>query len=173
MRDGLSELRQLLHPERIRSHHAIAHFTQSDVHKCFVRALHGLILRKTGEFGHILDETNAGHFGDEGVRLRHVPDQRTQRPAVSATIQTKYANATLGRRVEAQKRVDECGFPGAVRAQQTDGPAVQHARQAAENRPPTELDLEPVELYCRGHGQNLLRIARGGSSMAGLTEQAE
>ena len=173
MRNGLGELGQLLHAKRIRSHQAIARLTQADVHESFVGAFHGLIRRKTGEFGHIADETNAGHLGDERVGFRHVPDQRSQRLAVSATIETKHPDTALGRPVETQKRIDERGFPGAIRAEQADRAAVQNARQAAENGSPTELHLEPDELYCRSHGHKLLRMAPGGSSMIGLTEQTE
>ncbi len=62
MGNGLGELRELLHAERIRAHRAITSFAQADVDERFVGALHRLIGREAGNLRHVTNEAHSGHF---------------------------------------------------------------------------------------------------------------
>ena len=61
MHDGLRQLGDLLHAERVGAERAVAHLAEADVEERFVRALEGVLGGQAGEFGHQADEAHAAH----------------------------------------------------------------------------------------------------------------
>ncbi len=50
------------------------------------------------------------------------------------------------RNVKSEQRIDQCGFSGAVRAQQPDGLAAQLAGQTVKDDPAAEPHLQSIQL---------------------------
>ncbi len=94
---------------------------------------------------------HAAHGGDEGVVLRHVADQAAHLARVRADVAAQDAGGAGRRLVEAQQRVDQGGFPGAVGAQQADGAAGERGLQLLEDDALAEAHLQAVELDYRVH----------------------
>jgi hypothetical protein len=111
-----------------------------------VRALHGLLGRKAGNFGHVANKTDAGHFCNESVVLGHVADERAKCFAAGMRVEPKHTSATFGRHMEAKQGVYESGLAGAVGPEKPDGTALQNAGEPVKNRSATELNFEPIEL---------------------------
>ncbi len=76
VRDGGSELRRLLHAQRIRAERPVSHFAKADIKERFMGALKRRFARQTRKLSHQAHEAHAGHRRDEGIVFRHVADER-------------------------------------------------------------------------------------------------
>src|SRR5215469_3716694 len=142
--DGLSELGELLHAERIGSELAIARFAQTNVDKGVMSALEGQVGREAGNFGHVAYEANAGRARNERVILRHVADQGSQPTARAANVQAQNASRAAGGRVESEQGVDQRRLSRAIRAEQADRPRVHLSFEAVKNLAATEVNFQPA-----------------------------
>jgi len=130
----MRQLGQLLHAQRVCPHFAITSLAQPNVEERLVRALHGFVGRKTGEFSHVTDETNSGHISQERIALGHVADLRTQFANVSLNVFAKDTSGAGVRTVKAKQCVDESRFAGAIRAEQSNASAREITIQPVKNR---------------------------------------
>ena len=118
--DGLRQLGQLLHPQRVGPQLAIPRFTQANVEESFVGALHGFTAGQAGKLGHVADEADAAHIGDEGVALRHVADHGAEFAQVALDFFSENAGRACNRFVKPQQSIDQGRFARSVRPQQAD-----------------------------------------------------
>ena len=142
---GLRQLDELLHAERVGVDLAIAHLAEADVEQCFVRALQRICSGQPGELGHVADKSNAAHVADKRVVLRHVTDALADARAFLPCIDAEDARRAAGRSVETEQCVDERGLASAVRAEKTDGVTAQLAGQTVENGPTAQPHFEPIQ----------------------------
>ena len=70
----LRQLDPLFHARGVGLDVAVARLTEADVEQHFVRALHGVGRRQSGQFAAVGDETDGGHARNVCVVLRHVAD---------------------------------------------------------------------------------------------------
>src|SRR5882757_3536533 len=75
--DGLRELGQLLHAERVSTKLAVTGLAQADIEENLMGALQGRFGGKSGELAHHTNERDRGHIGDEGIVFRHEADEGT------------------------------------------------------------------------------------------------
>src|SRR6266853_6424178 len=75
--------------------------------------------------------------------------------------------------MKTQESVDECRFARAVGSEQSDGAALQNARQAMKDRPVAELYFELIELDGWVHTCQSIRIGFSRSSMIRHTQQVD
>jgi hypothetical protein len=122
VRDGLRELGELLHPQRILFHLAITRLAQADVKQRFVRSLERGIRGQPGQFRHVADEFHRTHSGDERIVLGHVADEVAHAADPGADVVAGNARGAAKRAVEAEQRIDQRRLPCPVRSQQADGP---------------------------------------------------
>ena len=151
MYDGLRELRQLLHAERVGVERAVTSFAQTDVEQRFVCPLKRGFRRKAREFRHERNKANAAHPGDERITLRHVADGGTNLLRSCGDVLAEDARRSRGSGVESEQRMNQRGLPRAVRPEQPDGTPAQRAAQIFEHLAFAELYAQPVKFDYRVH----------------------
>ena len=72
--EGLGQLDELLHSQRISAHFAVANFAQSHIEQRFMRAFQRRFRRQASQLRHVTDEADPAHIADERIVLRHVAD---------------------------------------------------------------------------------------------------
>src|ERR1700679_2048198 len=91
MRQGLGQLDELLHTQRIGVDLAVAGLAQSDVEQRFMGALKRNAGRHAGQLCHVANEAHAAHVADEGVVLEHVTNARANAGARTVSIEPEDA----------------------------------------------------------------------------------
>jgi len=150
--DGLGELGELFHAERVGAELTVAGFAEADIEEGLMSPLESGGGGQAGELTHHADVGDGGHAGDEGVVLRHEADEGADEAGVLVDVVAEDARRPGGGRVEAKEGIDEGGLAGAVRAQQADGAALEGDGELMEDGAATQLHGELIELddWCGG-----------------------
>ena len=112
--DSHSELRHLPHAERVRAELPVSRFAEAGVEQNLVRALHGRVIWKPGQFGHHAHEPDSRHARDERVVFGHVPDLIADVANLRADVQAADAGSTPAGRMESEQCPEQRGFAGAI-----------------------------------------------------------
>src|ERR1700682_5905251 len=86
MHNGLGQLRQLLHAQRISIETAITSFAEANVKERFMGTLERSLRRQTRKFGHQADEMHRTHFGNKRISFRHIADERADLLGISDDV---------------------------------------------------------------------------------------
>ena len=108
--DGLRELGELLHAQRIGPECTVAGFAEPDIKQRLVSALEGGFPRQSRKFSHHADERDGRHAGNERIVFRHEADQGSNAVEVGLDVAAEDAGGTAGRFVESEEGIDEGGL---------------------------------------------------------------
>src|ERR1700730_15007064 len=124
-----------------------------------MRAFEGSFGRQSGKFGHQVYVGDGAHAGDEGVVLRHVAGLVANGADPGANVVAENTRSSLGRLVEAQKRVYQCRLAGSVRPQQSNRTGGKRALEVIKNSSAAQINCQAVDFDNRCHCRECMRIA--------------
>ena len=146
MDDRRRDLEALLHAGGIGVYLAIARLAEPDVVEHFVRALHRVGARHTGELAGVGDEFHAVDAGEEAFVLRDESDLLADFQRLLTDIESQHATGTRIHANQAHQRADHRGFARAIGTEKPDRAARNRRGQAVERRDPPVGLLEVLKL---------------------------
>src|SRR5262245_18235041 len=97
MNNGNGNLGHLLHADGVGSSIGITSLAETEMKKCFVRALESDGWRQARKFTHHADEADARHARDERIVFRHVADRLPDFARLCSDIHPEDASGTFVR----------------------------------------------------------------------------